>query len=64
MARVQDYDPAPTTAIPRDGRAEEVASVSVFLLSDESSYATGAAWSMDGGANAQSAGVLEETGYI
>jgi len=31
--------------------AEEVASVAVLLLSDESSYMTGAAWSVNGGVN-------------
>lgn len=52
LARIKDFEPAPTTAIPRDGRAGEVASVAVFLLSDKSSYVAGAAWSVDAGANA------------
>jgi 3-oxoacyl-[acyl-carrier protein] reductase len=33
----------------RLARADEVASVIVFLLSDQASYVTGAAWSADGG---------------
>ena len=52
LARIKDFEPAPTTAIHRDGRTEEVASVAVFLLSDKSSYVAGAAWSVDAGANA------------
>ena len=52
LDRVQGFAPTPTTPIPRDGRAEEVACVAVFLLSNESSFVTGAAWSVDGGANA------------
>lgn len=52
LAGIKDFELDPKTSIPRDGRAEEVASVAVLLLSDESSYLTGAAWSVDGGANA------------
>lgn len=52
LARVQGFAPTPTTPIPRDGRAEEIASVAVFLLSSESGFVTGDAWSVDGGANA------------
>lgn len=52
LARVQDFAPTTSTPIPRDGRADEVANVAVFLLSNESSFVTGAAWSVDGGANA------------
>ena len=52
MVRVQGFTPTPTTPIPRDGRAEEIANVVVFLLSNESSFVTGSAWSVDGGANA------------
>ncbi|EON66102.1 hypothetical protein W97_05345 [Coniosporium apollinis CBS 100218] len=51
LARVPDF-PAISTPIPRAGEAQEVANVTVFLLSDESSFVTGAAWSVDGGANA------------
>jgi len=52
LARVQDFTPVPSTPIPRDGTAEEVANVATFLLSNESSFVTGAAWSVDGGASA------------
>ncbi|KAK9325288.1 hypothetical protein V1517DRAFT_365334 [Lipomyces orientalis] len=52
LARVKDFTPTPTTPIPRSGSAQEVAEVTVFLLSDESSFVTGVAWSVDGGANA------------
>lgn len=38
--------------IPRVGRPEEVASLMVFLASDESSYSTGSEFVMDGGMNA------------
>lgn len=40
-----------STPIPRDGRSEEIANVAIFLLSNESSFVTGDAWSVDGGAN-------------
>ncbi|KAJ5162744.1 oxidoreductase short chain dehydrogenase/reductase family superfamily [Penicillium coprophilum] len=43
---------ASNTPIPRPGQPEEVASVTKFLLGDQSSYVTGAAWNVDGGANA------------
>lgn len=52
LARVQGFAPVPSTPIPRDVRAEELANVAVFLLSNESSFVTGAAWSVDGGASA------------
>lgn len=40
----------PRTA--RDGRPDEVAKVTAFLFSDDSSYVTGATWLVDGGENA------------
>lgn len=51
LARVKNFSPIPTTPIPRDGTAQEVANVVVFLLSEESSFVTGDAWNVDGGAN-------------
>ena len=51
LARVKDFTPTPTTPIARDGTAQEVANVVVFLLSDESGFVTGDAWNVDGGAN-------------
>ncbi|KAK9365068.1 hypothetical protein V1509DRAFT_634284 [Lipomyces kononenkoae] len=52
LARVKGFTPTAPTPIPRMGSAEEVAEVTVFLLSDESSFVTGVAWNVDGGANA------------
>jgi len=50
---VMSTDPSGSTArdlpIPRSGRVEEVASMMVFLCSDESSYCTGAEFIIDGG---------------
>lgn len=43
---------ASNTPIPRPGQPEEVANVTTFLLSEQSSYVTGAVWNVDGGANA------------
>ena len=51
LERIAGFAPAPSTAMPRDGKAQEVADVIVFLLSDKSSFVTGAAWSVDGDAN-------------
>ena len=51
LERISGFAPAPSTAIPRDGKAQEVADVTVFLLSEKSAFVTGAAWSVDGGAN-------------
>jgi NAD(P)-dependent dehydrogenase (short-subunit alcohol dehydrogenase family) len=44
--------PTPGTPIPRPGTPEEIAAVVAFLLSEESTFVTGAAWGVDGGANA------------
>jgi NAD(P)-dependent dehydrogenase (short-subunit alcohol dehydrogenase family) len=52
LARVKNFTPTPATPIPRDGTAQEVANVVIFLLSEESSFVTGDAWNVDGGANA------------
>lgn len=38
-----------TVALRRSGKAEEVASLIAFLLGDESTYITGATYSIDGG---------------
>ncbi|PYH85814.1 oxidoreductase [Aspergillus uvarum CBS 121591] len=43
---------ASNTPIPRPGQPREVADVATFLLSEQSSYVTGAVWNVDGGANA------------
>ncbi len=36
-------------AIPRYGKADEIAGVAAFLASDEAAYITGASWNVDGG---------------
>ena len=41
-----------TIPLGRPGEAEEVAAVMLFLVSDEASYVTGAAWASDGGMTA------------
>lgn len=45
-------DPIPNSPITHPGRPEEIASTIAFLLSDESTFVTSAAWSVDGGVNA------------
>lgn len=52
LERVRDFTPTTLTPIARDGKAQEVANVVVFLLGNESSFVTGDAWNVDGGANA------------
>ncbi|MCZ4291017.1 SDR family NAD(P)-dependent oxidoreductase [Hoeflea alexandrii] len=54
LARSSDRDAAEKrflglSAMGRMGTAAELAEVAAFLLSDESSYVTGAAWTADGG---------------
>ncbi|KAJ0160380.1 Levodione reductase [Colletotrichum tanaceti] len=46
LARVPKDFPAPTVV----GKANDVADVTVFLLSEKSAFVNGAAWSVDGGA--------------
>ena len=45
-------DPVPGCPIPRLGYPQELANVVAFLLSNEGTYVTGAAWTVDGGTNA------------
>ncbi len=49
MGRAPDAPCDEPSAIKRQGSAEEVAKVVVFLLSSESSFVTGACYSVDGG---------------
>lgn len=42
---------APNTPIPRLGQPQEIGHVAAFLLSEEGSFVTGAAWAVDGGTN-------------
>jgi NAD(P)-dependent dehydrogenase (short-subunit alcohol dehydrogenase family) len=44
--------PPPVVPMRRFGQAEEIATMTAFLLSDEASYVTGAHMLVDGGANA------------
>ncbi|KAL2802820.1 hypothetical protein BJX63DRAFT_440603 [Aspergillus granulosus] len=44
-------NPVVNTPIPRVGEASEVASTIVYLLGPESSFVTGVAWTVDGGAS-------------
>lgn len=44
--------PPPAVPMGRYGLAEEIASMTAFLLGDEASYVTGAHMLVDGGANA------------
>ncbi|OJJ29959.1 hypothetical protein ASPWEDRAFT_188360 [Aspergillus wentii DTO 134E9] len=50
LDRVKDFTPTAPTPIPRSGTAQEIAEVAMFLLSEKSSFVTGVAWNVDGGA--------------
>ena len=47
----RDKETITGVALGREGQPEEVAKLIAFLLSEESSYITGAAYSIDGGWN-------------
>lgn len=47
----QWYSDPKVVPLQRTGKPEEIASVSAFLVSDEASYVTGAAWLVDGGSS-------------
>lgn len=46
---IQGGESVSPTAIPRNGTADEVAQTVLFLLSDASSFTTGAIYTVDGG---------------
>lgn len=49
MGRPEDAPFDEPTTIQRQGRSEEVANVVVFLLGPESTFVSGACYSVDGG---------------
>jgi 3alpha(or 20beta)-hydroxysteroid dehydrogenase len=52
MSRQVDDDHFSTLPVPRVGKPEEVARLAVFLASEDSSYCTGAEFTIDGGMRA------------